>query len=61
MNGNIWIVIKISLKFVPKAPINNIQELVQIMARHWIGAKRLSEPMLIQFTDAYIDHKGEMS
>ena len=33
----IWILIKNSLKFVPKGPINNIPALVQIMAwcRHW--------------------------
>ena len=34
-NENVWISIKISLKFVPKGPINNIPSLVQIMAwRH---------------------------
>ena len=32
LNENIWISIKISLKFVPKGPINNIPALVQIMA-----------------------------
>ena len=32
LNENIWISIKISLKFIPKGPINNIQALVQIMA-----------------------------
>ena len=32
LNGNVWIVIKISLKYVPKVSINNIQALVQIMA-----------------------------
>ena len=31
-NENIWISIKISLKFVPKGPINNIPALVQMMA-----------------------------
>ena len=31
-NENVWISIKISLKFVPKAPISNIPSLVQIMA-----------------------------
>ena len=25
------------------------------------GKKSLSEPMLIEFTDAYMRHKGEMS
>ena len=30
-NENVWISMKISLKFVPKGPINNIPALVQIM------------------------------
>ena len=46
MNHNIWILIKISLKFVPKVPINNIPALVQIMAWHRSGDKPLSEPMM---------------
>ena len=32
---NVWISIKISLKFVPKVPIDNKPTLVQIMAWHW--------------------------
>ena len=32
LNGNVWIPIKNSLKFVPKGPINNIPALVWIMA-----------------------------
>ena len=31
-NENVWITNKISLKFVPKGQINNIQSLVQIIA-----------------------------
>ena len=31
LNENVWISIKISLKFVPKGPINNIPSLVQII------------------------------
>ena len=34
LNENVWILIKISLKFVPKGPINNIPVLVHIMAWH---------------------------
>ena len=41
----ILILIKISLKFVPSGPINNIPALVQIMAWRRSGDK-LSEPML---------------
>ena len=43
---NVWISIKISLKFVPKGPINNIPALVQIMAWCRLGDKPLSETML---------------
>ena len=45
-NENVWILIKISLKFVPKSPINIIPTLVQVMAWHWSGNKPLSEPMM---------------
>ena len=38
---------KISLKFVPKVPINNIAALIQIMALHRPGDKPLSEPMMV--------------
>ena len=46
-NENVRISIKISLKFVPKGPINNNPALVQIMAWRWSGDKPLSEPMLV--------------
>ena len=39
LNENVSIAIKISLKFVPKGPINNIPALVQIMAWHRPGDK----------------------
>ena len=44
---NALISIKISLKFIPKGPINNIPTLVQIMAWRRPGDKPLSEPMMI--------------
>ena len=47
LNENIHISIKISLKFVPKVPINNIPALVQIMAWRRPGDKPLSEPMMV--------------
>ena len=47
LNENVVISIKISLKFIPKGPINNIPPLVQIMAWHRPGDKPLSEPMII--------------
>ena len=43
---NIWILIKISLKFVPRGQINNIPALVRIMAWRRPGNKPLSEPMM---------------
>ena len=46
LNENVWISIKISLKFVPKVSINNIPALVQIMAWRRSGDKPLSEPMM---------------
>ena len=47
LNENVRISIKISLKFVPKGPINNIPALVQIMAWRRSGGKSLSEPMMV--------------
>ena len=43
LNENVWILIKISLKFVPRGRINNIPALVQIMAWHWPDDKPFSE------------------
>ena len=48
LNENVWIPIKISLKFVPKGPSNNIPALVQIMAWRRPGDKPLSEPMVVR-------------
>ena len=39
--------IKISFKFAPKGPINNIPALDQMMAGSRPGNKPLSEPMMI--------------
>ena len=47
LNENNKISIKISLKFVPKGPINNIPAMVQIMAWRRPGDKPLSEPMVV--------------
>ena len=47
LNENASIAIKISLKFVPKGPINNIPAMVQIMAWRRPGDKALSEPMMV--------------
>ena len=47
LNENVRITIKISLKFVPKGPINNNPTLVQIMAWRRPGDKPLSEPVMV--------------
>ena len=47
LNEYIWILIKISLEFVPKGSINNIPALVQVMAWRRPGDKPLSEPMMV--------------
>ena len=43
LNENVLIPIKISLKYVPKGPNNNIPALFQIMAWRRLGGKPLSE------------------
>ena len=47
LNENIRVSIEISLKFVPKGPINNIPALVQIMAWRRSGDKPLFESMMV--------------
>ena len=60
-NENCCILIKISLKYIPRGPFSNKPALVQIMAwRRW-GDKALSEPMMALFTDAYMHHSAPMS
>ena len=54
LNENIWISNKISLKYVPSGPIDNMLELVHIMAWRCPVDRPSSEPMLTKFTDAYI-------
>ena len=56
LNENFRISIRISLKFVPKVPIDNKPALVPVMAWRRTGDKPLPEPMLTQFTDAYMRH-----
>ena len=47
LNENICILIKISLKFVPRSPLKNIPALVQTIAWCRPGDKPLSEPMMV--------------
>ena len=60
-NENVRIPIQISLKFVPRAPIDIKSALVQVMAWRRTGDKSLPKAMMTQFTDAYMRHWGEMS
>ena len=60
LNENVWIPIKISLKFVPKGPINNIPAMFQIMARRRPGDKPLSEPVMVSLP-TYTHRSDSMS
>ena len=57
VNENDRIRIQISLKFIPRGPIDNRAALVQVIAWHRTGDKPLPEPMMTQFTDVYMRHK----
>ena len=56
LNENDRIQIQISLKFIPRSPIDNKPTLVQVMAWRRIGDWPLPELMMTQFTDAYMQH-----
>ena len=58
LNENVWILIKISLKFVPRDTIDNIPPLVQIMAWRRPGEKPLSEPMVVRCSASVSEHIG---
>ena len=53
--------IQISLKYVPRSPIDNKQTLVQAMAWRQTCAKPPPEAMMSQFIDAYMWHNGDVS
>ena len=48
LNESVRILIQISLKFVPKRPINNILALIQIMAGYRPDDKPLSQPLMVR-------------
>ena len=52
-NGNVWISINISLKFVPRVPINNIPIFRP-------GAKPLSEPMMVRLPTHICDTRPHL-
>ena len=61
LNEDIWILINVSLKFVPKGQINNIPALVQLMAWHCLDTKPLSVTIVAYFTDAYMCRSASVS
>ena len=54
LNENDRIPVLISLKFVPKNPIDNKLAVIQVMAWRRTGDTPLPELMLTQFTDVYM-------
>ena len=59
-NENIWFLLENSFKVVPMDRINNIPELVQIIAWRRPGDKPLSEPVLVSLL-AHMRHSASMS
>ena len=56
LNEKDTIPIQISLKLVDRGPMDNKPALVQVMVWRRTGDKPLPEPMMAQFTDAYMRH-----
>ena len=56
VNEKFWILNKISVKFVPKGPIDNNPALAKVMTWRKMGDRPLYEPILTQLTDAYMRH-----
>ena len=61
LNENAWNSINISLKFVPRGPINYIPTLVQVMAWRRSGDKPLSEPMMVRLPTHICVTRSQMS
>ena len=59
-NETFYILIRISLKFVLKCPIDNKSALVQVMAWCRIGDEPLPKAILIQSNEAYMRRQGAM-
>ena len=56
LNGNGRIPTQISLKCIPKSPVDNKPTLVQVRAWRRTGDKPLPEPMMTMSTYAYMRH-----
>ena len=61
LNENDKIPNQISPKLVSRSQSDSKPALVQVMARHLTVNKPLSEPMMNQFTGAYMGDNGKMS
>ena len=61
INENISFSMNIPLNFVPKGPTDNKWSLVQVMAWRQTGDMPLPEPMMTQFSEAYMHHPASMS
>ena len=59
LNENDRIPIQISLKYVPRSPIDNKPAFVQVMTWHRTGDKPLPEP-IIPVHYAYMRHQGKI-
>ena len=59
VNENDRIPIQISMKFIPRSPMDNKPALVQVIAWCWTGDKPLPEPMMTQFIDIYAALTGD--
>ena len=56
MKDTFGILIKISLIFVAKGPIDNKSALVQVVAWYQTGDKPIRDPMVTMLTDIYVSH-----
>ena len=54
LNKNVWILVTIWLKLFRNGPFDHNLVLVQVMASRRTGDNPLLNPMMIQFTDAYV-------
>ena len=57
LKSMVWIPALVSLKLISKDTIHNKSTLIHVMTWYQSADKPLTEPMMIQFTDAYIYHQ----
>ena len=60
LNESFWILNKISLEYVPQSLIDNEPASIKIVDCRRTIDKPLSEPMMVQFIDAYMRHFASM-